>query len=107
MTTRIFNSDMQQIGFSRNLRGLLDHARRVAPVSVTLHERRHPDGLATYIMHTVHSDGSRAVSNWASWQVAADWLAMRRATNWADLKCGGLPEFVQRVVNHNLTRQLL
>ena len=84
------------IARSRNLRGLLDRARRVPPVSARL-ERLHTSGLfsGAFRLQVRFSDGSIAVSPFDDWRVAADWIKSRRS--WGRIGVEGLPEFVERV----------
>jgi hypothetical protein len=82
---------------SANLRGLLDHARRVgAPVAFHL-VRDVPSGDQAgqpYHVAAVYPDGSRGVARFASWRVAAEFLAARRS--WRGVKARGDSAFVER-----------
>lgn len=79
------------IARSKNLRGLLDHARRVPPVSARL-VRFSYDG--PYQLRVKFSNGSYAIAPFADWRVAADWIKARRS--WGRIDVDGLPEFVER-----------
>lgn len=76
MTTLIYNEEGEQIRESRNLRGLLDHARRVAPVSIHCGP---PDSQGYSVITVFFANCDYAVTNWADWRVAADWFRSRRS----------------------------
>jgi hypothetical protein len=75
MTTQIYNKENELIRTSRNLRGLLDHARRELPVTVDLRETER----GYFDLRVGFLNGDYAWSRWASWRVAADWLRARRS----------------------------
>jgi len=65
---------------SRNLRGLLDHARRAGPpVCVTLRRVGPMSALQPFRMVATFPDGSQGFAAWADWRVAGDWLRARRS----------------------------
>ena len=93
--TLIYDKTGAIVRRSRNLRGLLEHARRVVPVSARL-ERLHSSGPDTgfYRLCVRFHNGDIAVSPFSDWRVAADWCRSRRS--WGRLAFEGLPDFVER-----------
>lgn len=70
---------------SKNLRGLLDHARRAGPpVTVALKQARPMRDAQPFQMTVTYPDGTTGRAAWASWRVAADWVRARRA--WAGVR---------------------
>lgn len=92
MGTVITNAEGREIRRSRNLRGLLDHARREVPETARL-EPSASDSWA-WILTVNFANGDSAVSIWQDWTVCADWLAGRRA--WPALRADGWPPFAAR-----------
>lgn len=93
----IYSPSGEVIHESRNLRGLLDHARRVGPpVSFHLVRDVSPRTRAGLPYHVAafYPDGSRGVARFADWRVAAVFLAARRS--WRGVKACGDSEFVAR-----------
>lgn len=90
--TTIRNMNGATVRTSRNLRGLVDHARRAVPLSATLADL--PGEGCRYCLLVAFGNGDAAESIWADWRVAADWLANRRA--WPDLAVFGRADFVAR-----------
>lgn len=86
---------------SRNLRGLLDYARRAGPpVRVTLRQT-HPMGAGQpFTMRVTFPDGAEGVARWADWRVAGDWMRARRSWGKPGAEGGpqvaGLDGFVNR-----------
>lgn len=76
------DTPMQVVRYSKNLRGLRDHARvsRVACVIAQRdqsHEHRgsHPRG----VLHVVYRDGSIGRASFASYSIMIDWIRNRRS----------------------------
>jgi hypothetical protein len=88
---------------SRNLRGLLDHARRVgAPHHVELRQRAPMSWNQPFKMVCRFPDGSHGVAFWADWRVAGDWMRARRSWGKPGAEGGpqvaGLDGFVNRAL---------
>lgn len=81
--TKIYNVSGQLIRQSRNLRGLLDHARREIPVTIECGLR---DVDSNYPIRVTFDNGDYAWTRFADWRVAADWFAARR--RWGRLEIG-------------------
>jgi hypothetical protein len=86
---------------SRNLRGLLDHARRAGPpVRVTLRQTHPMTDSQPFTMRVLYPDGAEGVARWASWRVAGDWMRARRSWGKPGAEGGpqvaGLDGFVNR-----------
>lgn len=67
---------------SRNLRGLLEHGRRVgAPVSAYIVQDHAATGskIGAYVLRLFYPDGSQGWSRFADWRVCGQWLRARRA----------------------------
>ena len=92
MTVRVYARAGNIIRTSRNLRGLLDHARRTAPVSASLEP--HPQCPGYFLLVVTFETGETCTSKWASWSVCADWLQARRS--WPRLQVTGPAEWVAR-----------
>jgi len=75
---------------SKNLRGLLDHARRVDPIAASLVENA-PGAKAPYELTVYFANHDAAFSDWQDWRVAARWLAARRS--WPALMVRGFEPF--------------
>lgn len=90
----IRNLDGATVRTSRNLRGLIDHARRAVPKAATLAEL--PGEGGRYCLLVAFGNGDTAESLWADWRVAADWLANRRA--WPALAVFGHGGFTARYI---------
>lgn len=75
----ILNSAGQVIRRSRNLRGLLDHARRSEVISVAVMLK--PERPGYYDYRVTFANGDSATDVFADWRVAADFTAARRT--WA------------------------
>ena len=60
---------------SRNLRGILDHARRTPVIGATVMRKGH--GEATLFVR--YADGSVGVSEFASYAVCKHWISCRRS----------------------------
>lgn len=67
--------DHRAVRHSRNLRGLLDHARRTPPFNAVCH--RDSDGGATLYVGYANGDWSRV--SFASYRVAVSWVNSRRS----------------------------
>lgn len=101
----IRNQYGETIRRSRNLRGILDHARRV-PVSGAvlqsvnramipeLREMCNKSYGAKYLLTVKYDNGDRGYSPFQDWRVCADWLAARRS--WGPFAVTGPVEFRTR-----------
>jgi hypothetical protein len=93
----IYSPSGEVIHESRNLRGLLDHARRVGP-PVSFHLVRDVSprvgAWQPYHVAAFYPDGSRGVSRFADKYAAAFFLAARRS--WRGVKACGDSDFVAR-----------
>ena len=78
---------------SKNLRGLLDFARKSAPVGVDLVPAEGLPGY--YSLAVVFECGATAYSTWADWRVCADWITARRS--WPHVRVSGAKYFVARL----------
>jgi len=87
---------------SRNLRGLLDHARTVAPEAIILTDT---DGqfltsaeagqeVRRYCVDVRFANGDYGRTFFADWRIAADWFRARRS--WGTLPVHGDPRFIDR-----------
>jgi hypothetical protein len=92
MTVRIYGPTGNLERSSRNLRGLLDHARRTLPQSARLEP--HPHCAGYYLLTVRFETGETCSSKWADWRVCADWLQARRS--WPALQVQGLQEWAER-----------
>lgn len=92
MTVRIFAPQGHQIRQSRNLRGLLDHARRNVPQAAALYP--HPKAPGFSLLIVTFDNGDTCASKWADWRVCADWLAARRS--WGLIALTGPLEWRER-----------
>lgn len=75
--SEIMDSTGKVIRRSRNLRGLLDHARRVEVASVAV--LLMPDRPGYYDYRVGYVNGDKAGAVFADWRVAADFTAARRS----------------------------
>jgi hypothetical protein len=95
MKVTIYTASGKAIRASKNLRGILDYARRSPVDSVRLEPW--PDEPGYYAVHFKFYDGANAVTKWADWRVCADWLRSRRSWGLiAESKLQGPIEFVDR-----------
>lgn len=92
MPTVILDANEREIRRSRNLRGLLDHARRKAPKIARLEPSATDSGA--WILTVTFDGGDTALSRWQDWTVCADWIAARRS--WREITAIGWPPFVAR-----------
>lgn len=72
--SRIYSADNMLIHTSRNLRGILDHARRT-PVTGAMVE--HTSGGAKLTVN--YLDGSTGFANFADHKICHDWVLSRRS----------------------------
>jgi hypothetical protein len=75
MTVKIRNADMNVIRTSRNLRGILDHARRVPVRQVSVAD--HIDGGA--LISVYYDNGDSCTTEFASRSVCEGWVKARRS----------------------------
>lgn len=93
MTTKVYDPYGKLLSHSRNLRGLLEHARRVVPETVLCGS---PDLDGSYPVRVGFADGSYAWTAFSDWRVAADWFATR--ATWPPLDTlPGHPGFAHRL----------
>ncbi len=92
MTIRIHAPAGNIIRTSRDLRGLLDHARRTEPLSARLEP--HPRCPGHSLLTVTFESGETCTSKWADWRVCADWLQARKS--WPRLQVTGPAEWVAR-----------
>lgn len=63
---------------SRNLRGLLDYARRVRPVRLITRIDRGSGGRGRGLLTVVYADGCHTTANFACFNIMIDWTRNRR-----------------------------
>ncbi len=94
--TIIRNAAGDIIRRSSNLRGMIDHARRVAPVRAefvrSCAAKLHPDEPAPTVLVVYYANGDAAVSRYAQADIAGRFLNSRRS--WPRLAVSGDPAFV-------------
>lgn len=91
--TIIRNKRGDIISRSRNLRGLLDHARKQLPIRATFSDSPEPcKGDNRYRLIVYFANGDFATSAYASPIVCARFLNSRRS--WPALEVFGPPEFI-------------
>jgi hypothetical protein len=76
MTVTIFRNG-QEVKHSRNLRGILDYARKVSPVNSALVVESPKDASARVEFYFL--DGAICITEFASAVVARNWLHARRS----------------------------
>lgn len=74
--TLIYNAAGKQIHESRNLRGVLDHARRTPVTSVDIGPN---DSRGYCVVTFTHRNGDSSEAQFASRDVAYHWVLMRRS----------------------------
>jgi hypothetical protein len=80
MTVNIFAPDtIKIVSKSKNLRGLVDYARRFPPVAYRFEVNRCPDTGAPYFLRVEFSNGAVCFSHWQDWRVCAWWINARRS----------------------------
>lgn len=89
---KVLNASGEVIRQSRNLRGLLDHARRSPVERVELLELDEELEHASYLMAAHHVNGDTSLSPYASPVVCARFLSSRKS--WGRIEVFGPPEFM-------------
>lgn len=74
---KIYNQAGDCVRTSQNLRGILEHARKVKPVNIVL--QKNNDGSGT--LRIWFADYSHTFAHFASFSVLRDWVKARRT--WA------------------------